>query len=108
MKVKVRGKEGISEGDVFLCIKDASYSNDDPIFKVGRIYKSYVNGCICDENRNSYHSFTRPYWTQYLVKIVSSNDYDDAIAQKLNMARLLRKYGYTYNFKTKEIIKKED
>ena len=108
MKVKVREKEGISEGDIFLCIKDASYFDDDPIFKVGRIYKSYVNGCIRDEKGNSHHSFTRPYWTQHLVKIVSSNNYENAVAKKLNMARLLRKYGYEYNFKTKEIIKKED
>lgn len=106
--MKVREKEGISEGDVFLCIKDASYSNnDDLIFKVGKIYKSVVAGCICDEGGNSYHGFTRPYWTQYLVKI-NGCYYDDAIAQKLNLARLLRKYGYVYNFKTKEIINKED
>lgn len=108
MKVNVREKEGISEGDIFLCIKDASYSKGEPIFKVGRIYKSFYAGCIRDEHGNSYHSFTRPYWTQHLVKIVSSNDYENAVAQKLNMARLLRKYGYVYNFKTKEIIKKED
>lgn len=106
--MKVREKEGISEGDIFLCIKDASYSNDDPIFKVGKIYKSFHVGCICDEKRNHYHSFTRPYWTQYLVKITGGSYYDDAIAQKLNMARLLKKYGYVYNFKTKEIIKKEN
>lgn len=106
--MKVRGKEGISEGDIFLCIKDASYCDGGSIFKVGKIYKSFHVGCICDEKGNSYHSFTRPYWAQYLVKIVSSNDYENAIAQKLNMVRLLRKYGYTYNFKTKEIIKKEN
>lgn len=106
--MKVRDKEGISEGDIFLCIKDAFYSDGDPIFKVGRTYKSFVAGCIQDEKRNSYHGFTRPYWTQYLVKIIGSSYYDDAIAQKLNMTRLLKKYGYEYNFKTKEIIKKED
>ena len=108
MKMKVRRKEGISEGDIFLCIKDASYCNGGAIFKVGKTYKSFVAGCIRDEHGNSYHGFTRPYWTQYLVKINNGRYYDDAIAQKLNMARLLRKYGYVYNFKTKEIIKKED
>jgi hypothetical protein len=97
-------KEGISQGDNFLCIKHCKYDNGiRPIFIEGKIYHSFYDGKIDDENGNRLHSFTEKFWTQYLIKI---GNYENSIAQKLNAKRILGKYGYIYDLKRNKIKKK--
>lgn len=96
-------KEGISKGDKFLCVEPCNwYDSQLSIFLRGKIYCSWKDGTIQDEEGIRFHPFTEKYWTKYLIKIV---DYDNPIAQKLNIFRLLRKHGYAYSHKTKEIVK---
>jgi len=105
--------EGIFEGDLFLCVKTCCYDNGSSIiFKKGKIYHSYRAGAIKDEDGFTYHRFSYEFWTKYLIKIgnndsPSNSNYDSIVAQRLNIVRLLGKYGYAYNFKTKQIIKKQ-
>ena len=102
----IEGVEGISKGDLFLALETRKYNHsEDIIFQEGKIYQSYSDGHIKDETGNAYHSFTYNYWTKHLIKIGNSGNYNNTIAQKLNIARLLKKHGYKYNLKTNEIVK---
>ena len=94
-------------GDKFLCFKDC-YFNDNSrqeIFKKGKVYKSEDNRCITDESGNTSHLFTKPYWTQYLIKLKFLSSYNYPINEKLASLQQLQMYGYAYNRKTNEIIK---
>jgi hypothetical protein len=104
-------EEGIAKGDLFLALETRRYDgSEDVIFMKGKIYRSEHCGCITDEKGNSGHRFTHKYWTQYLIKIGYDDNnnpcYDNPIAQKLNITRLLSKHGYAYNFRTNKIIKR--
>lgn len=98
----------INVGDKFLCFKSSYYDGlrieSNCIFKKGEIYHSERIGCITDYCKNREHLFTKKYWTQYLIKI----NYDkEKLGDTLEMLNKLKKYGYTYDFKTKEIKKHE-
>lgn len=104
---ELRMEEGIAKGDLFLALETRCYDgSEDVIFMKGKIYRSEHCGCITDEEGNGCHKFTYKYWKQYLIKIGNDDNYNNSIAQKLNIARLLSKYGYAYNFRTNEIIKR--
>jgi hypothetical protein len=99
-------KAGISEGDKFLCLEPRNWCySETPIFLKGKIYCSWEDGTIEDESGMKFHPFTEKFWTKYLIKICNGANYNNPIAQKLNIFRLLRKHGYAYNHKTKEYVK---
>jgi hypothetical protein len=98
--------EGISEGDKFLCVEPCNWDDSQlSIFLRGKIYCSWKDGTIQDELGLRFHTFTEKFWTKYLIKIGNGANYDNPIAQKLNIFRLLRKHGYAYSHKIKEIVK---
>ena len=111
---KIYTEEGITKGDLFFAFETRCYDNGDIIFYRGKIYRSNNAGHITDEKGDMLHAFTYGYWSKCLIKIgnidstTTDISYDNFVAQKLNMIRLLSKYGYAYNFKTKEIFKKKN
>ena len=92
--------EGIYAGDKFLCFKTVSFDKrpDDLIFKFGKVYESFHNGKIRDENGNNFHSFSRPFWTKHLVKLNEDGSADLSTAQdlqlgdKIMLAKLIKKH----------------
>lgn len=98
----------IYKGDKFLCFKTAYYDGRDTIiFKEGEIYESLQNGYIRDYDRCNFHHFTEDFWKKYLVKLKFLSKDRYSIEEKLTSLQELKYYGYTYNHKTKEIIKKK-
>ena len=94
--------EGIEKGDEFLCFKTTYYAggfrDNDIIFKSGKIYKSYRDRSIEDEQGNICHTFTYDFWTQYLVKlndkkIDMSHIKDIPMGDKIMIVNQLKKYN---------------
>ena len=100
-------KEGIERGDRFICIESCYFFRDKkkPIFIEGKAYESLYDGCITDEEKNTFHSFTKPFWEKYLIRI--GDKFDNLIAQRLNEMRIMKKHGYLYDHRTKKYIKEK-
>ena len=93
-------------GDKFFCFKDCLFNGGkEIIFKKGKIYESEAFECITDELDNKFHIFTKPYWTQYLIKLKFISRYNYPFNEKIASLQQLQRYGYAYNRKTNEIIK---
>ena len=92
-------------GDKFFCFKDCLFESGQIIFKKGKIYESETFESITDESDNKYHLFTKPYWTQYLIKLKFISRYNYPFNEKIASLQQLQMYGYAYNRKTNEIIK---
>lgn len=91
--------EGIYAGDKFLCFKTVSFDKrpDDLIFKIGKVYESFHNGKIRDEGGENFHSFSRPFWTKYLIKLTDENVdlssiQDLPLGDKIMLTNILKKY----------------
>lgn len=103
MSWKIKDYNDIEAGDRFFCFKSTHYVDGHGlIFQEGNIYTSKLDGHITNHSGNERHCFTKNYWTKYLIKIPAPHY---SIGKQLQILHDMKKQGYVYNFKTKEIQK---